>query len=597
MRKSNEEKQRHSLRWPFMVVVALAMPLVVSAQAPAPRVLPPAEQQERNRDDTGEQNRAQERERALRQQQEKIPDELRPAAPPAPAVRLPTEKTCVVIHQVGIKIIPGDPSPVSEWDWVLKALNGPDHDDSPLRRCIGDAGLNLLLKRVQGAILARGYPTTTVWLEPQKPGDTQTLTLTIIPGRIRAIRFAEPVNPRANAWNAVPARPGDILRRNDIDQALENFKRVPNVEVDIQITPAEGKGLPPGRSDLVISYQQPRPFRLSLSADDSGTKATGKYQGSATFSYDNWWTLNDLFYVTANHDLGGGDAGERGTRGGVVHYSLPYGYWLFGVTASRSSYHQHVVGPSQTYTYSGTSDNAEIKLSRLVYRDASRKTTLGIKAWQRKSNNYIDDYELDPQKRVVGGWTFDIAHKEFISDAILEGNLAYKRGTGAFGSLPAPEERFNEGTSRFALITADASLTLPFKIADQKFNYSGSWRWQLNRTPLTPQDRFPLGGRYSIRGTDGESSLIGERGMYIRNEVSAPLGDSGQSLYVALDYGRVGGPSAEFLTGKSLAGMALGWRGTFKSLQYDFFISRPLKKPDTFQTARTTAGFSLNYSF
>jgi hemolysin activation/secretion protein len=547
--------------------------------------------------DVIEQNRAQERERLLRQQQEKGRDELRPAPPPAQTVRLPTEKTCVVIHQVGLKIVPGDPSPVSEWDWVLKALDGPDRDDSPLRRCVGDTGLNLLLKRAQEALLARGYPTTTVWLEPQNPETSQALTLTLIPGRIRTIRFAEPVSPRANAWNAVPIKPGDILRRDDIDQALENFKRVPNVEVDIQIRPTEGKGLPPGQSDLVISYQQPRPFRLSLLADDSGTKATGKYQGSTTFSYDSWWTLNDLFYVTVNHDLGGGEEGERGTRSAVVHYSVPFDYWLFSVTASRSTYHQNAPGFSQTYTYAGNSHNAEIKVSRLIYRDTSRKTTIGLKGWQRKSQNFIDDLEIEVQRRVAGGWAFDINHKEFISDATLEGNLAYKRGTGAFGSLPAPEEFFDEGTSRFALITADVSLTIPFKIAQQKFNYSGTLHGQINGTRLTSLDQLSIGGRYTIRGTDGESSLIGERGWYVRNEVDAPLGDSGQSVYVALDYGRVGGPSAEFLVGKSLGGIALGFRGDIKGAQYDIFIGRPFKKPDAFQTARITAGFTLNYGF
>ncbi len=567
---------------PFAIAVLLALPCAASAQF-AGNVI--------------EQNRAQERERVLRQQQEKAPDERRFAPPPSQAVRLPSEKTCVVIHQVGLKIIPGDTSPVSEWDWVLKSLDGPDRDDSPLRRCVGDTGLNLLLKRAQEAILARGYLTTTVWLEPQDFGTNQALTLTIIPGRVRAIRFSEPASPRANAWNAVPVKAGDILRRDDIDQALENFKRVPNVEVDIQITPAEGKGLRPGQSDLVIGYRQPRPFRLSLAADDSGTKATGKYQGSVTFSYDNWWTLNDLFYVTVSHDLGGGDTGERGTRGGVLHYSLPFDYWLLSATASRSSYHQSVAGASQTYVYSGNSHNAEVKLSRLIYRDTSRKTTIGLKAWQRKSQNFIDDLELDVQRRVVGGWTFDINHKEFISESTLEGNLAYKRGTGAFGSLPAPEEFFDEGTSRFALITADFSLIAPFKIADQKLNYSGTFHWQLNRTRLTPQDQLSIGGRYSIRGTDGESVLTGERGWYMRNEVSAPLGESGQSVYLALDYGRVAGPSAEFLVGKKLAGIALGLRGDIKGAQYDLFIGRPLSKPDAFQTARMTAGFTLNYSF
>lgn len=594
MRQGNSKKRRQGLGTPFMALMLLAWPYAAGAQPAPPRVLTPAEQRERNQGDTEEQRRAQERERALRLQQEKTGDELKPAPAPAKAQRLAQETPCVLIQQVGLNVIAGDPSPVADWEWVLKALDGPGHDDSPLRRCIGAVGIDLLTKRVQDAIVARGYTTTAVLLAQQDLKASQALSFTIVPGRIHAIRFAGPAGPRGNAWNAVPARPGDILNLRHLEQAIENFRRVPSASAEIEVEPVQGA---PGRSDLVIKYQQSMPFRLSLSADDSGTKATGKYQGSVTFSYDNWWTLNDLFYLTVNHDLGGGNEGERGTRGGVIHYSVPFDYWLFSATASRSTYHQHVAGLSQAYTYSGSSDNAEVKLSRLVYRDASRKTTLGFKGWRRKSNNFIDDYELEPQRRVVGGWTFDIAHKEFISEAILEGNLAYKRGTGAFGSLPAPEESNSEGSSRFALVTADASLLMPFQLGQQKFSYSGSWHWQLNRTRLTPQDRLWIGGRYSIRGTDGESSLAGERGWYLRNEVSAPLGDSGQSLYVALDHGRVSGPSAEFLAGKSLTGIALGLRGALKGLQYDLFIGRPLKKPDAFQTQGLTAGFSLNYSF
>jgi hemolysin activation/secretion protein len=147
------------------------------------------------------------------------------------------------------------------------------------------------------------------------------------------------------------------------------------------------------------------------------------------------------------------------------------------------------------------------------------------------------------------------------------------------------------------LVTADAGLTLPFRVADQKLNYTGTWHWQLNRTPLTPQDRLSIGGRFSTRGFDGESSLSGDRGWYLRNELSMPLGESGQSLYIGIDHGRVGGPSSELLAGKRLTGLVLGLRGVLKSAQYDLFIGRPLSKPAAFQTARITAGFSLNYSF
>jgi hemolysin activation/secretion protein len=435
VKESISKKQRRGRCLSFIAAVALALPHAANAQSAPQRVLPPAEQRERNRDDGEAQNRAQERERLLRRQQENTRDELKPAGPPLKAVRLGDEAPCVLIRQVGLNVIPGDPSPASDWAWALKALDGPDHDDSPLQRCIGTAGIDLLTRRVQDAVVARGFTTTTVLLERQDLQASQALTLTVIPGRVRAVRFADPASPRGNAWNALPLKPGDILNLRDLEQAIENFRRVPSASAEIEVEPAQGV---PGRSDLVIKYQQDMPFRLSFSADDSGTKSTGKYQGSVTFSYDNWWTLNDLFYVSLNHDMGGGNAGERGARGGVVHYSVPFGYWLLGATASRSSYHQHVAGPYEPYTYSGTSDNTEIKLSRLVYRDASRKITLSLKGWQRKSSNFINDFEINVQRRAVGGWELGIGNKEFISETILEGNLAYKRGTGAFGSLTAP---------------------------------------------------------------------------------------------------------------------------------------------------------------
>ncbi|MBN0224363.1 ShlB/FhaC/HecB family hemolysin secretion/activation protein, partial [Pseudomonas aeruginosa] len=131
---------------------------------------------------------------------------------------------------------------------------------------------------------------------------------------------------KATAWNAVPAKRGDLLNLRDIEQALENFKRVPTVEADIQITPAEGDDARPGESDLVVLWQQRSPpVRFSVSLDDSGSKATGKLQGGATLSLDDLLMWNDLFYANFNHDVFNGNS--KGTRGYTAHYSVPYGYW------------------------------------------------------------------------------------------------------------------------------------------------------------------------------------------------------------------------------------------------------------------------------
>ena len=133
--------------------------------------------------------------------------------------------------------------------------------------------------------------------------------------------------------------------------------------------------------------------------------------------------------------------------------------------------------------------------------------------------------------------------------------------------------------------------------AAQRLRYQGTWRAQWNRTPLVPQDRFSIGGRYTVRGFDGESVLMAERGFLIRNDLSLALGQSGQELYLGVDHGRVGGPSAELLVGRHLTGAVIGLRGNYKQLNYDVFVGGPLDKPENFQTHHRTAGFNLTLSF
>ena len=537
--------------------------------------------------------RQQQQEQQQRQQLERTPD-VRLIAPEKTTTQtLPIETPCFLIERLQLQNGSGVPLP--EFDWVVERLTAPD---APvfIGQCVGAQGVAWLIEQTQKILVDRGFVTSRV-LATQQDMSQGTLVLTLIAGRIRAIRLSDPIDPRANLRNALPMQVGDILNLRDIEQALENLKRVPTAEADIQIEPAQGDGAQLGDSDLVVSYRQPFPFRLSISADDSGTKATGRYQGSVTVSYDNALALNDLFYVTNTNGMGGGDSGPRGTHATTIHYSLPMGYWTLGATSSTSAYYQTVAGLNQSYVYRGTSENNEIKLNRLLMRDGTQKLNLAVRAFQRKSNNYIDDTEVNVQRRVVGGWDSTLNHKAFIQDATLESNLTYKRGTGAFGSIPAPEEAFNDGTSRFALVTADVNLTVPFKVDTQRIRYNSTWRTQQNRTPLTPQDRFVIGGRYTVRGYDGELVLSAERGWLWRNDLSFALGDSGQEFYAGLDTGQVGGPSSELLVGKRLTGAVLGLRGAIQKLNYDIFIGSPINKPDNFKTAGSTAGFSLSASF
>ncbi|PKO46682.1 MAG: hypothetical protein CVU29_05410 [Betaproteobacteria bacterium HGW-Betaproteobacteria-22] len=556
--------------------------------------------------------RQQERLRLLRQQQEIKPDardagqQLESTAPVATDIIPDQETPCFIISK--IELI-GDSA--NQFQFALNEVLNNTRDGKPvLGRCLGVIGINAVIARVQNAIIAKGYVTTRVLAAPQDL-KTGTLQLTVIPGRVNTIRFTPDSSKRVSAWNALPINTGDILNLRDIEQALENFKRVPTAEADIQIAPASvgedasQNNAMPGFSDIVIRYQQRFPVRISVGLDDSGSNSTGKYQGSTTLSGDNLLALNDLLYVNYNHDLGGGDSGKRGTKGYSAHYSIPWDYWLLGTTTSSNDYHQTVAGASQTYLYSGTSQNAEIKLSRLIYRNSINKTSLSLRGFLRKSSNYIDDTEIEVQRRRTAGWELGFNQSWYLGQSILDYNLAYRRGTGAQDALKAPEESFNEGTSRMKMLLGDLNLNVPFSVnapwGNQPLQYSANLRGQANYTPLTPQDRFSIGSRYTVRGFDGQQTLLADHGWLIRNELTAPIAGSGQAVYWGLDYGEVGGQSSENLAGKYLAGTVVGLRGgggsRFGRLNYDVFMGKPINKPQGFQTHQSVAGFSFNYAY
>ncbi|WP_218124392.1 ShlB/FhaC/HecB family hemolysin secretion/activation protein [Franzmannia pantelleriensis] len=531
--------------------------------------------------------RQRERDRALQERLETRPD-VRLSVPQETVGRFPDQESpCFIIDALAWQ---GEA--LQRFGWLDAAVVNSDGQDSPIGRCLGTQGINLVLERAQNALVERGYVTSRVLVEPQDLSDG-TLTITLLPGRIASLRVADAERSHASLRNAVPAGSGDILNLRDIEQALENFQRVPSADVDIQIAPGET----PNHSDLVVDYHQGRPLRPAWSVDDSGSDATGRYQSGVTVAYDNLLGINDLFYVHLGKDLGGGDAGSNGNRSRTVHYSVPWGYWSLGATYSDYDYHQTVAGAFEDIVYEGSSRNTKVNLSRVIHRDASRKTTASLGGFQNRSRTHIDGQEVLVQRRQVGGWEAGIEHREFLGPATLDSTLFYQRGTGAFGSLPAPGEAFGEGTSRFQIVTADAELKVPFTVGEQPLRYLGQWRWQRNLTPLAPLERFSIGGRYTVRGFN-DTGLSADRGWLVRNELEIPLGGSGQALYAGLDYGRVGGPSSEWLLGKELGGVALGLRGNLLHfVNYDVFVAAPVIQPDGFRSDSHDLGFSVHIAF
>ncbi|MFO1257614.1 MAG: ShlB/FhaC/HecB family hemolysin secretion/activation protein [Gammaproteobacteria bacterium] len=457
--------------------------------------------------------------------------------------------------------------------------------------CLGSDDINKILHRVQNAIIEEGYVTTRVVLPPQdlKSG---VLDLRVVPGRIGTIQVQSPFDPCKTMQNTLPLRAGDFLNLRHVEQSLEQFKRIPTVQANIEIEPVHSKDAKGSESNVVIHHHQRFPLRLDVSVDDAGSKATGRYQSGLIIYYDNPLALNDLFYISFNHDL---SSHQQGSEGYALQYSVPYGYWLTSLKSERYDYYQSIAGSSHPYVYSGTSQNSDFKLSRLIYRDGERKTTLSLRTYLKTSNNFVNDSSVEVQRRRMAGWEVGLSHRELIANNTIDLGINYRHGMGSFGAISGPEAATGEATPHPIVITAHALAHAPFKLGHQNLHYRGSWRSQWHQTSLIQQDKFAIGGRYTVRGFDGQNMLASERGWILRNDMALAWRYPYPELYLGIDYGIVAGPTADLLMGKELVGSVLGLRGDLKGFYYDAFIGKPFHKPKDFETAGITAGFQVGW--
>ena len=501
------------------------------------------------------------------------------------------EIPCFVIRHVNVAN-QEDASP--EFDWLKQHVDTTrlGEFDPVEGRCLGTRGIQQVLARLQDALVARGFITTRVEAPPQDLTQHQ-LIIKVVPGRIGTIRHSDENLPQRQLTGAIPVGHGHLVRLQDIDQAIENLRRPPSADAHLSIEP----GKHAGSSDFVVNYTQARRFRGELSADDSGSRSTGRYLGGLSLAFDNPLRLNDILYAYISRGLDTANVRGKATRSTLLHYSIPYGYWMLTASMGDNAYRQTIAGAFENYVYRGTGSHAQLGVSRVLWRNAEHRMAMNAKLFQRRARNHIEDVEVQVQRRATAGWEIGINQRTRLGPSVIDVSLAYRRGTGAFHAIAAPEEAFGEGSARFKLWTADLQVAAPFTIADQRLSYSATVRGQMNRTPMAPQERFAIGGRFSVRGFDGELSLAADYGVLIRNELGVALAGTGHLLYIGADYGRVGGQSTRWLAGRELAGAVIGVRGGWRRWHYDLFVGTPLHRPEGFRTARPVAGFNTGVTF
>lgn len=509
---------------------------------------------------------------------------------------LPAEKTCFRIDSFALDVPPNLPDAVRSQGASERPLDrfafAREWLDHYRGQCVGKAGLDTLTKGLQQAILSQGYITTRVLL-PEQDLSTGALKFALVPGVIRRLRYADP-STRGTWKSAFPSRDGDMLNLRALEQGLEQMKRVSSQDVDMKIEPTHT----PGESDVVLTVKRSKPWSFVASVDNSGTDATGKWQGNVSLGIDNPLGLNDIFTVGANQDLSFGNK-SLGSHGFNGSYSLPWGYWTATLFGNTNTYYQQIAGVNQTFVSSGNSQTAALRLARALRRSQSDVFGVEFQLSKRFGESFIDDTDIPQQRRNNTFIEAGLTDRHYFGGSQFDGTLAYRQGIGGFGATNDPTP--GGPTYRYHMAVLDANLSVPFAVATQNFRYVTTVHGQFTNDTLFYLDDLTIGSRYTVRGFDGETMLAAERGFYWRNELQVPLGRTGQTLYAGIDYGRVFGPNTAFLAGTQLAGAVVGIRGGIPSrymgVSYDLFTGTPIYKPAGFPTARVTVGFQLTAQF
>ncbi|EMD9272595.1 ShlB/FhaC/HecB family hemolysin secretion/activation protein [Cronobacter malonaticus] len=499
---------------------------------------------------------------------------------PREGLNLPEEQPCYPVNAIQIE----NKNAVAHWmsfQDVVRSVKG---------KCVGINGLKMIHKTVQNRLIEHGYITTRV-LIPAQDLKSGTLKFQILPGTISEIVFKGDGGKYIHAINNFPERQGDVLDLRGLEQGLENLQRTPGSEANIQLLP----GTKPGETRVEVTRTQPKHWRLGAWADDSGSKYTGRYQSGLAFYLDNLTSLNDMFYAA----YGGGLKNEDGRRSDNVSafYSVPWGYWQLELYGSKYRYTQTIHDSVSSYLYSGIEKYLSAQLSRVIYRSASQKTTLALKAFRRDSTYLLNDVEIEVQRRKTSNWKLSLEHLTYLPFGQVKASLGYQKAAHWFNELEDAEEQVGSADPQARIITMGVDGAFPFKLGKLSLSYEPHFMSQTSPDRLTQPDKFTIGNRWTVRGFDGETTIYADKGWYLRNDINLNLPQWGMQPYLGLDYGEVKGSKNDYWSGKQLAGAALGVRGVKGKFGYDLFAGVPLMKPEELHTSPFTLGFAMQWQY
>ncbi|MCZ4058968.1 POTRA domain-containing protein [Pantoea sp. LMR881] len=377
-----------------------------------------------------------------------------------------------------------------------------------------------LLVELNNFYIAKGYTTTQVTIIPGNLKNG-TLHFSVLWGKLNAFS----VNGDTPSWrnkqrlfSAMPFSTEKPINIQDVDQALDNLLRV-SPKDGLKITPT----VKDGYSNIDLITQGFFPLSLSLGLNNSGTHDSGWDQYTLNIMGKNLFGFNDtISFFQAWNDL---DASRDRQKSKNLSYSMPLGYWLFDINHYESYYKRKIKGNFGSYSSDGNSKRTSLKISRLIYRNATGKFSGYVKTERRENLNKIENTVINVSSKkyaqfnsglnytgqIYDGWLYIDGNVTFgipwfsaawKDDPDLAGfDLNYKKYNGTLNWF---KDIYTTKNGRFAI------------------NYAISSGFQFSPDILVSDARYSLGDEYTIRGYK-DDNVMAENASYISQTLSFPV--------------------------------------------------------------------------
>lgn len=395
-----------------------------------------------------------------------------------------------------------------EVDAALRPFVGPQKDFGDVQRA---------LEALEALYRARGYATVNVML-PEQSLENGAVALRVVEGRVRKIdvegqRHFDADNLRATLPTL---REGEVPRVDAVSANLKVINENPAKKVTLRLAPGErGEEI-----DAIVQVADERPWTISATLDNSGTRETGKRRLGVTFQHANLWNRDHVLtyqYQTSPDQ-------PEDVRVHAISYRLPlYGLGdALDLYAARSTVNAGTLaaGPF-ALSISGSGSIIGARYSINLKRLGSYEHQLGLGFEAKKFRNDIDASGVALGNEVA---THPVAlhyaarWRDTASEASLFGSIALNVPGGNNGRQDAFDTARHGSSARFRVARGGLSASHAFA-NDWQARFSGSFQWA--DEPLIPQEQLGIGGAGSVRGFQ-EREIADDRGFATSLEVYTP---------------------------------------------------------------------------